>query len=134
MRLDEVEEAVYNFNVAELQNYAVGTCGVLVHNTNEPSSSFDPSSSIPWIDFLRRIEQELRRAINELTAAIFATPKDYARIARAQQEVDRLRALWESGLAIDRSLFQLPRPPLPVQPRPTGIQDPTGVTGIKGVN
>jgi hypothetical protein len=35
--LDEVEEQVYNFHVAELQNYAVGVCGVLVHNTNDPS-------------------------------------------------------------------------------------------------
>jgi hypothetical protein len=29
-----VEENVYNFHVAELQNYAVGECGVLVHNSN----------------------------------------------------------------------------------------------------
>jgi RHS repeat-associated protein len=36
MRLDEVEEQVYNFHVAELQNYAVGECGALVHNTNDP--------------------------------------------------------------------------------------------------
>jgi hypothetical protein len=36
VRLDEVEERVYNFHVAELQNYAVGECGVLVHNTNDP--------------------------------------------------------------------------------------------------
>jgi hypothetical protein len=35
--LDEVEERVYNFHVAELQNYAVGACGVLVHNTNDPA-------------------------------------------------------------------------------------------------
>jgi RHS repeat-associated protein len=35
VRLDEVEERVYNFHVAELQNYAVGGCGVLVHNTND---------------------------------------------------------------------------------------------------
>jgi hypothetical protein len=34
VRLDEVVEEVYNFQVAELQNYAVGACGVLVHNTN----------------------------------------------------------------------------------------------------
>ncbi len=32
VRLDEVEEQVYNFHVAELQNYAVGGSGVLVHN------------------------------------------------------------------------------------------------------
>jgi len=32
--VDTVEETVYNFTVAELQNYAVGTCGALVHNTN----------------------------------------------------------------------------------------------------
>lgn len=36
VRLDEVEETVYNFHVVELQNYAVGECGVLVHNTNDP--------------------------------------------------------------------------------------------------
>ena len=36
VRLDDVEEKVYNFHVAELQNYAVGECGVLVHNTNDP--------------------------------------------------------------------------------------------------
>lgn len=37
VRLDDVEERVYNFHVAELQNYAVGGCGVLVHNTNDPA-------------------------------------------------------------------------------------------------
>jgi hypothetical protein len=36
VRVDEVVERVYNFHVAELQNYAVGECGVLVHNTNDP--------------------------------------------------------------------------------------------------
>ncbi|MGL6095745.1 MAG: RHS repeat-associated core domain-containing protein, partial [Fimbriiglobus sp.] len=35
VRLDDVEETIYNFHVAELQNYAVGECGVLVHNTSE---------------------------------------------------------------------------------------------------
>jgi hypothetical protein len=34
VRVDVVEEQVYNFHVAELQNYAVGACGVLVHNIN----------------------------------------------------------------------------------------------------
>ncbi len=34
VRVDVVEEQVYNFQVAELQNYAVGSCGLLVHNTN----------------------------------------------------------------------------------------------------
>lgn len=34
--LEEVEERVYNFHVAQLQNYAVGGFGVLVHNTNDP--------------------------------------------------------------------------------------------------
>jgi len=34
-RLNDVEERVYNFEVAELQNYAVGSCGALVHNRNE---------------------------------------------------------------------------------------------------
>jgi RHS repeat-associated protein len=33
--LEDVEETVYNFHVTELQNYAVGECGVLVHNTND---------------------------------------------------------------------------------------------------
>jgi RHS repeat-associated protein len=32
--VDKVDETVYNFHVAELQNYAVGGFGVLVHNTN----------------------------------------------------------------------------------------------------
>jgi RHS repeat-associated protein len=35
VELAEVEETVYNFHVAELQNYAVGASGVLVHNSNE---------------------------------------------------------------------------------------------------
>jgi RHS repeat-associated protein len=39
VRLDEVEEQVYNCHVAELQNYAVGACGALIHNTNDPSSA-----------------------------------------------------------------------------------------------
>jgi RHS repeat-associated protein len=37
VQLDQMEEQVYNFHVAELQNYAVGGCGVLVHNTNDPA-------------------------------------------------------------------------------------------------
>jgi hypothetical protein len=37
VQIGEVAESVYNFHVAELQNYAVGECGVLVHNTNDPS-------------------------------------------------------------------------------------------------
>jgi RHS repeat-associated protein len=43
VQLDEVEERVYNFHVAELQNYAVGNGGVLVHNTNDPG----PRSTLP---------------------------------------------------------------------------------------
>jgi hypothetical protein len=39
VQLAEVEETVYNFHVAELQNYAVGACGVLVHNTNDPGGA-----------------------------------------------------------------------------------------------
>jgi hypothetical protein len=39
VQLDEVEEWVYNFQVAELQNYAVGNCGILVHNANDPPKS-----------------------------------------------------------------------------------------------
>ncbi len=35
VQLDEVAEKVYNSTVAELQNYAVGGWGVLVHNTND---------------------------------------------------------------------------------------------------
>ncbi len=35
VRVDDVEELVYNFRVDELQNYAVGDWGVLVHNTND---------------------------------------------------------------------------------------------------
>src|SRR5262249_46930048 len=39
VELDNAEERVYNFHVAELQNYAVGEIGVLVHNTNDSKSS-----------------------------------------------------------------------------------------------
>ncbi len=35
VEVDETEETVYNFRVLELQNYAVGACGILVHNTNQ---------------------------------------------------------------------------------------------------
>jgi hypothetical protein len=35
VQLDEVEEKVYDFTVAELENHAVGAWGVLVHNTND---------------------------------------------------------------------------------------------------
>jgi len=35
VELDETDETVYNFRVFELQNYAVGACGILVHNTNQ---------------------------------------------------------------------------------------------------
>src|SRR5262249_49328672 len=47
VRLDEVEERVYNFHVAELQNYAVGVWGVLVHNTNDPPQSRRPTKLDP---------------------------------------------------------------------------------------
>jgi RHS repeat-associated protein len=40
VRLDKVEETVYNFTVEELENYAVGECGVLVHNTNDPGPKY----------------------------------------------------------------------------------------------
>jgi RHS repeat-associated protein len=43
VRLDEVEERVYNYQVAELQNYAVGAWGVLVHNANDPPQSGRPT-------------------------------------------------------------------------------------------
>jgi hypothetical protein len=42
VRLDAVEERVYNFHVAELQNYAVGISGVLVHNANDPPGQVGP--------------------------------------------------------------------------------------------
>jgi RHS repeat-associated protein len=45
VRLDEAEERVYNFHVAELQNYAVGDCGVLVHNTNDPNGPRTPADT-----------------------------------------------------------------------------------------
>ena len=47
VRLDEVEEEVYNFHVAQLQNYAVGGCGVLVHNTNDPPPDKRPTTVDP---------------------------------------------------------------------------------------
>jgi hypothetical protein len=47
VRLDEVEERVYNFHVADLQNYAVGVCGVLVHNTNDPAGQTRPRDWVP---------------------------------------------------------------------------------------
>jgi hypothetical protein len=34
VEIDETDETIYNFRVFELENYAVGTCGVLVHNTS----------------------------------------------------------------------------------------------------
>lgn len=37
VRLEDVRETVYNFHVEDLQNYAVGTPGILVHNTNDPA-------------------------------------------------------------------------------------------------
>jgi hypothetical protein len=45
VQLAEVEETVYNFHVAELQNYAVGDCGVLVHNTNDPAVGQPPQGA-----------------------------------------------------------------------------------------
>jgi len=35
------------FHVAELQNYAVGGCGILVHNTNDPSNEIPPLMELP---------------------------------------------------------------------------------------
>ena len=47
VEVDETEETVYNFRVFELQNYAVGTCGVLVHNTkNETPNAPNPRTTI----------------------------------------------------------------------------------------
>jgi hypothetical protein len=52
VQLDHVEERVYTFHVAELQNYAVGGCGVLVHNTNDPIKERyrDPAAAIGATD------------------------------------------------------------------------------------
>ncbi len=56
MRLDELEETVYNFHVAELQNYAVGICGALVHNTNDPQPSEQPGPQ----NFQQQLEQAVQ--------------------------------------------------------------------------
>jgi Pretoxin HINT domain len=45
VEVDETEETVYNFRVFELENYAVGRCGVLVHNTNTATPTAPKSAS-----------------------------------------------------------------------------------------
>jgi hypothetical protein len=70
VRLEEVQERVYNFHVAGLQNYAVGGPGVLVHNKpqmNPPAGSNpgDPNPPKPSLTPIQReaaeIAQEMRR-------------------------------------------------------------------------
>lgn len=65
VRLDEVEERVYNFNVAELQNYAVGECGILVHNTNEGPGPY-AGNSIPARGPGRNFTAAERQQINQI--------------------------------------------------------------------
>ncbi len=48
---------VYNFHVAELQNYAVGGCGVLVHNTNEPGLGKDVERAVSRFSKLKLGQQ-----------------------------------------------------------------------------
>jgi RHS repeat-associated protein len=75
VRLDEVEERVYNFHVAELQNYAVGGCGVLVHNTNDPGTrSITPPerAELTRLQSLAQRTQALNREITRLNLELNA--------------------------------------------------------------
>jgi hypothetical protein len=47
VQFDSVVEKVYNFHVAQFQNYAVGVCGILVHNINNtPRPNAEQTSAI----------------------------------------------------------------------------------------
>ena len=70
VRLDEVEERVYNFHVAELQNYAVGVWGVLVHNTNDPPDNADNPTPDSGPKDLANQARQLQQDIDDLKDAI----------------------------------------------------------------
>jgi hypothetical protein len=73
VRLDEVEERVYNFHVAELQNYAVGECGGLVHNTNDPGTraiSGAERAELAKLDQLTQRYNQLNREVYNLTQEV----------------------------------------------------------------
>jgi RHS repeat-associated protein len=46
--LEDTTEQVYNFRVAELENYSVGVCGVLVHNTNAGMGNIGSHAPMPF--------------------------------------------------------------------------------------
>jgi hypothetical protein len=72
VQLDEVEERVYNFHVEELQNYAVGGCGVLVHNTNDPPHRHVPDG---FTDRVGKIAKETGRTEREIREAIHSVKR-----------------------------------------------------------
>jgi hypothetical protein len=74
IQFDDLEESVYNFHVAELQNYAVGRGGILVHNTNEASGSSDA--------ILNEINN-YERAIEDATQGLAEAEAQYAEATAA---------------------------------------------------
>jgi hypothetical protein len=86
--LDEVVERVYNFHVAELQNYAVGACGVLVHNSNEEL----PTASNGGHEAAARA-REIQERMNRLRAMRNAAKRDgaEARVNELAEEIQRLQ-------------------------------------------
>jgi Intein splicing domain len=116
VRLDDVEEMVYNFHVAELQNYAVGDCGILVHNANEnanenadePQMPEDPpNEQFPGQNALRlarerakkRLLDEARRRLQELGEN--GDPVEKAglqgQIEKLEGELERIAIEWLGG-------------------------------------
>jgi hypothetical protein len=124
--LDEVEERVYNFHVAELQNYAVGECGVLVHNTNEESNAAEIAS-------LRREVYRARSTIDRQIARL--------RLMEAMQ-VDPEAAAAELGYSIrippqrapfnshGQPVFQHPKTGRYISPDHTGHAAPGNEPGV----
>jgi hypothetical protein len=68
VQVDEIEERVYNFKVAELENYAVGDCGVLVHNRNEGKAVNGAGKGAKSLEQYNKHVEKLQEAKQKLQA------------------------------------------------------------------
>jgi hypothetical protein len=110
VRLDEVEERVYNFHVAELQNYAVGECGVLVHNINDPPEPARRPDGKNVFDNVRDLQWQRQRWEN-LFDDLFKRNPNHPNIGRCIEMMNQLDEMIVEELAkLDLGKF-IPKPP-----------------------
>lgn len=78
VRLEVTEEPVYNFRVADLSNYAVSGCGVLVHNENaKPSAPNGANNAASHAAYKRELaaQEAAQNPTRSLNDPLPANPK-----------------------------------------------------------